>query len=59
MAFNSELGGESGASKDVCVCKRGLELGAFEGWAVFPFASVDDYSPCQHPSSLLWPGKVI
>ncbi len=45
MAFNSELGGESAASKDVCECKRGLTLSAYEGWAVFPFASMDVYAP--------------
>jgi len=47
VAFNSELGGESAASKDVCVCKRGLALRAYEGLAVFSFASVDVYSPCH------------
>ena len=47
MAFNSELGGESATSKDVCVCERGLAFCAYEGWAMFPFAFVDVYSPCD------------
>ena len=47
MAFNSKLGGESAISKDVCVCERGLALSVYEGWVVFPFASVDMYSPCH------------
>ena len=47
MAFNSELGSESATSKDVCACKRGLALSAYEGWAMFPFASMDVFSPCD------------
>ena len=47
MAFDSELGGEFATSRDVCVCKRGLALGAYEGWAVFPFVFVDVYAPCH------------
>ncbi len=45
MAFNSEFGGESAASKDVCVCEKGIAFSAYEGWALFSFASVDVYSP--------------
>ena len=45
MAFNSEIGGESAASKYVRVCEWGFALGAYEGWAVFPFTCVDLYSP--------------
>ena len=41
MALNFELGGESATSKYVCVCERGLAFGAYEGWAVFSFASVN------------------
>ena len=41
MAFSSDLGGESEASNYVCVCERGLTLGAYEGWTAFSFASVD------------------
>ena len=41
MAFNPELGGESAASKDVCVCERGEALSAYEGWAVLYFTYVD------------------
>ena len=41
MAFNSEPSGVFAVSKDVCVCKRGLAFCAYEGWDVFPFASVD------------------
>ncbi len=29
----------------VCVCEWGLAFGAYEGWAVFSFTSVDMYSP--------------
>ena len=35
MAFHSELGGESAASKCVCVCERGFALYAYEGRAEF------------------------
>ena len=35
MVFSSELGGESTASKYVCVCEWGLSLGAYDGWVVF------------------------
>ncbi len=60
MAFSSKLGGEFEASKYVCVCERGLALGAYEGWDVFSFASVDVYSPCMPPLvSLFWLGKVM
>ena len=45
MAFDSDLGGESAASKDVCVCERGLALSVHESWAIFSFVSVDVYSP--------------
>ena len=37
MAFNSELGGESAASKDVCLCERGITLSAYEEGVVFFF----------------------
>ena len=45
MAFGLEFGSVFAASQDVCVCKRGLVLSAYEGWGVFYFASVDVYSP--------------
>ncbi len=41
MALGSELGGESATSQDVGVRERRLALGAYEGWVVFPFASVN------------------
>ena len=47
VAFGSKLSGESAASKDVCVCERGLALNAYEGLAMFSFASMDVYSPCH------------
>ena len=47
MTFSLELGGESAASNYVCVCERGWALGAYEGWVVFLFTSVDVYSPCH------------
>ena len=43
-AFSSEIGGESIASKYVCVCEWGLALGAYEGWAVLSFTFVNMYS---------------
>ena len=47
VAFDFELGGESAAAEDVCVSERGLAFGAYEGQAVFSFASMDMYSPCH------------
>ena len=41
VAFDSEFGGESAASEYVRACEWGLTFGAYEGWAVFSFASVD------------------
>ena len=45
VAFDSELSGEYAAAYYVRVCEWGLTLGAYEGWAVFSFASVDMYPP--------------
>ena len=45
MTFSLELGSEFAGSKYVCVCERGLALGAYEEWAVFSFTSVNVYSP--------------
>ena len=47
MAFSTELGGESAISQYVCVCERGMALGAYEGLDVFSFESMDVYSPCH------------
>ena len=47
MAFDSELSGVSAAAEDVGVCEWGLAFGAYEGRAVFSFASVYMYSPCH------------
>ena len=45
VAFDPELSGESAAAEDVGVCEWGLAFGAYEGRAVFSFASVYMYSP--------------
>ena len=45
VAFDSELSGESASTQYMCVCERCLAFGAYEGWAVFSFTSVDMDSP--------------
>ena len=45
VAFDPELSGESAAAQDVGVYEWGLAFGAYEGRAVFSFASVYMYSP--------------
>jgi len=47
MAFHSEFSSVSTPSQYVCVCKWGLTLCAYEGCALFPFAFVDVYAPCD------------
>ena len=47
VAFSSERSSVSATSQYVCVCKWGLPFGAYERWAVFPFATVDVYAPCH------------
>ena len=45
VAFDSEFGGESAAASYVGVYEWGLTFGAYEGWAMLSFASVDMHSP--------------
>ena len=45
VAFYSEFSGESGSAEYVRVCEWGVTFGAYEGWVMFSFASVDMHSP--------------
>ncbi len=45
VAFDYELSSESASTQYMCVCERCLVFGAYEGWAVFSFTSVDKNSP--------------